>query len=83
LRAGVRAGTVLHVPLTDGSLFAGIDQARNTMAALASQPADDSSQMVAWIDLEIAKLDHLRSDLVALRERVATRAQLQLSVPEP
>ena len=82
LRAGVRAGTVRCVSPTDGSLFAGIDQARNTMAALASRPADDSSQTVAWIDLELAKLDHVRSDLVALRDRVATRAQLRLSIPE-
>lgn len=70
------------VPPTDGSLFAGIDQARDTMAALASRPAGDSSQTVAWIDLELAKLDHVRSDLVALRDRVAGRAQLQLSIPE-
>ena len=70
------------MPPTDASLFAGIDQARTTMAALASRPADDSPQTVAWIDLELAKLDHVRSDLVALRERVASRSQLQLSIPE-
>jgi hypothetical protein len=70
------------VPPTDASLFAGIDQARTMMAALASRPDDDSPQTVAWIDLELAKLDHVRSDLVALREHVASRSQLQLSIAE-